>query len=138
MDSSGGRTGDGSPTGVCSFFGPFRNTQFSPIGRPLRRLDPIALGTGPRFSSEVRLRSGPQAAKTILRGWLLHRAALRAVGFDRGFQWLDGRFVEDKVLKDLDVVSFTYVWFAVSHAAPLRLCRGVAANPSQTRSERGG
>ena len=33
-------------------------------------------------TSEVR--------KTILRGWLLHRAALRAVGFDRGFQWLDG------------------------------------------------
>jgi hypothetical protein len=79
-----------------------------------------------------------EARKTILRGWLLHRAALRAVGLDRGFQWLDGSFVEDKVLKDLDVVSFTYVWFAVSHAAPLRLCRGVAANPSQARSERGG
>ena len=79
-----------------------------------------------------------EARKTILRGWLLHRATLRAVGLDRGFQWLDGSFVEDKVLKDLDVVSFTYVWFAVSHAAPLRLCRGVAANPSQTRSERGG
>lgn len=49
-----------------------------------------------------------EARKTILRGWLLHRAALRAVGFDRGFQWLDGSFVEDKVPKDLDVVSFTY------------------------------
>ena len=67
-----------------------------------------------------------------------YRAALRAVGFDRGFQWLDGSFVEDRVPKDLDVVSFTYIWFAASHAAPLKLRRAVAANPSQTRSERGG
>lgn len=26
----------------------------------------------------------------ILTGWLQHRAALRALGFGRGFQWLDG------------------------------------------------
>jgi hypothetical protein len=49
-----------------------------------------------------------EGRKTILRGWLLHRAALRAAGFVRGFQWLDGSFVEDKVPKDLDIVSFTY------------------------------
>lgn len=46
--------------------------------------------------------------KQILRGWLHHRAALRAVGFERGFQWLDGSFVESKDPKDLDVVSFLY------------------------------
>jgi hypothetical protein len=46
--------------------------------------------------------------KTILRGWLRHRDALRGVGFDRGFQWLDGSFVESKDPKDLDVVSFLY------------------------------
>lgn len=46
--------------------------------------------------------------KTILRGWLDHRAALRAIGFDRGFQWLDGSFVEDKDPKDVDVVTFLY------------------------------
>ena len=46
--------------------------------------------------------------KTILRGWLRHRQGLRAAGFDRGFQWLDGSFVEDKDPNDLDIVSFTY------------------------------
>jgi hypothetical protein len=46
--------------------------------------------------------------KTILRGWLRHRNALRSVGFGRGFQWLDGSFVENKDPRDLDVVSFIY------------------------------
>ncbi|MBW0003869.1 MAG: hypothetical protein JO216_10295 [Hyphomicrobiales bacterium] len=46
--------------------------------------------------------------KAILRGWLSHRAALRKIGFDRGFQWLDGSFVEIKEPKDLDVVTFLY------------------------------
>jgi hypothetical protein len=44
----------------------------------------------------------------ILRGWLRHRAVLRAIGFDRGFQWLDGSFVESKDPRDLDVVTFLY------------------------------
>lgn len=46
--------------------------------------------------------------KSVLRGWLQHRVALRATGFNRGFQWLDGSFVESKDPKDLDVVSFLY------------------------------
>ncbi len=46
--------------------------------------------------------------KKILRLWLRHRAALRAVGFERGFQWLDGSFVESKDPRDLDVVTFIY------------------------------
>lgn len=46
--------------------------------------------------------------KSILQGWLHHRAALRAIGFERGFQWLDGSFVESKDPRDLDVVSFLY------------------------------
>lgn len=46
--------------------------------------------------------------KEILRGWLRYRAALRAIGFNRGFQWLDGSFVEDKNPRDLDVVSFLH------------------------------
>lgn len=37
--------------------------------------------------------------KAIIRGWLEHRAALRAIGFVRGFQWLDGSFVEQKIRK---------------------------------------
>jgi hypothetical protein len=44
--------------------------------------------------------------KTILRGWLKHRAALRNIGVQKGFQWLDGSFVEDKDPQDLDVVLF--------------------------------
>lgn len=59
-------------------------------------------------SAEVVTTLGTSAIRrTILRGWLYHRAALRAVGFVRGFQWLDGSFVEDKEPQDLDVVSFT-------------------------------
>ena len=45
---------------------------------------------------------------TILRGWLDHRADLRAAGFLDGFQWLNGSFVEDKQPQDLDVVAFLY------------------------------
>ena len=45
--------------------------------------------------------------KSILRGWLLHRKALRAIGFNDGFQWIDGSFVEKgKEPKDIDVVMF--------------------------------
>lgn len=46
--------------------------------------------------------------RDILRGWLRHRSDLRAIGFERGFQWLDGSFVEDKPPRDLDIVSFLY------------------------------
>ncbi len=48
------------------------------------------------------------ARRAILEGWLRHRAELRAIGFERGFQWLDGSFVEQKTPKDLDVVTFLY------------------------------
>jgi hypothetical protein len=44
--------------------------------------------------------------RAILRGWLNHRAALRNLGIQRGFQWLDGSFIEDKNPQDLDVVLF--------------------------------
>ena len=46
--------------------------------------------------------------KSILRRWLAHRKALRGVGFDRGFQWLDGSFVENREPNDLDVVTYLY------------------------------
>ena len=58
---------------------------------------------------EVALTLGTSPERRdILRGWFQHRAALRAIGFHRGFQWLDGSFVEDKSPKDLDVVTFIY------------------------------
>jgi hypothetical protein len=57
--------------------------------------------------------------KSILRGWLAHRAAVRAIGFDRGFQWVDGSFVEDKVPGDIDVVSFFFRPLAARNHAQL-------------------
>jgi len=50
--------------------------------------------------------AGSQQRHEILNGWLAHRAALRALGIDAGFQWLDGSFVEDKDPQDLDIVTF--------------------------------
>lgn len=45
--------------------------------------------------------------RTILRGLVSYRAALRAVGITSGFQWLDGSFVEEKEPNDIDVVTFS-------------------------------
>ena len=45
----------------------------------------------------------------ILRGWLAHRAALHALGFLQGFQWLNGSFCEQLVSRepnDIDLVTF--------------------------------
>lgn len=48
----------------------------------------------------------------ILQGLLLYRAALHANGYQSGFQWLDGSFMENIELiagrapRDVDVVSF--------------------------------
>ena len=46
--------------------------------------------------------------QSILQGWLDHRAGLRTAGFDRGFQWLDGSFVENRDPRDLDIVTYLY------------------------------
>lgn len=55
----------------------------------------------------VHALSFSERRKTIMRGWLLHRMALRAIGFSDGFQWIDGSFVEKgKEPKDIDVVMF--------------------------------
>lgn len=48
----------------------------------------------------------------VLRGLLDYRRALRDAGFDQGFHWLDGSFVENcevvrgRAPDDIDVVSF--------------------------------
>src|SRR5438046_1296146 len=44
--------------------------------------------------------------RAILVGWLEYRAVLRAKGLRRGFQWLDGSFLEDKDPQDLDLMLF--------------------------------
>jgi hypothetical protein len=46
--------------------------------------------------------------KAILKKWLDHREILRSLGIVRGFQWLDGSFVEEKDPQDLDLVTFTH------------------------------
>ena len=52
--------------------------------------------------------------RTILRGLLDYRTALRRLGFVRGFQWLDGSFVENieahqnRAPNDVDVVTFAH------------------------------
>lgn len=49
----------------------------------------------------------------LLRGFLAYRASLRALGFNQGFQWIDGSFVENVEKhrsmppKDIDVITFT-------------------------------
>jgi hypothetical protein len=54
--------------------------------------------------------SAPRRA--ILRGLVAYRAELRAIGIDRGFQWLDGSYVEDveatrlRSPADIDLVTF--------------------------------
>jgi phage terminase large subunit len=50
----------------------------------------------------------------ILRGLLDYRATLSTVGIVRGFQWIDGSFVEDcetirrRPPDDVDIVTFAY------------------------------
>ena len=44
----------------------------------------------------------------ILHDWLSHRRELRDAGIIKGFQWLDGSFVEDKEPNDLDLVTFLH------------------------------
>lgn len=51
---------------------------------------------------------GTHNRQDILRRWLDHRSRLRAAGIVRGYQWLDGSFLERKEPKDLDTVSFIY------------------------------
>jgi hypothetical protein len=51
---------------------------------------------------------GSNERAKILDGWLRHREELRSLGFQRGFQWLNGSFVENKEPRDLDVVTFLF------------------------------
>jgi Family of unknown function (DUF6932) len=56
-----------------------------------------------------------QERQTILDGWLNLRHGLRTLGYQQGFQWIDGSFVEDvendergRPPGDIDVVSFLF------------------------------
>ena len=59
----------------------------------------------------LRFATSP-ARQAILDGVLRYRSALHAVGLDRGFQWLDGSFLENvesiekRDPRDVDIVTF--------------------------------
>jgi hypothetical protein len=67
--------------------------------------------------------------RSLLQNWLDHRAAFRGLGFTQGFQWIDGSFVEDKIPRDLDVVTFSRRPQRAAGAQALE--RLMRANPDQ-------
>lgn len=71
--------------------------------------DPAFMSPYPADALEVMVLLGTsQKRREILGKWLNHRSALRNIGLNSGFQWLDGSFLESKEPKDLDIVSFIY------------------------------
>jgi hypothetical protein len=85
---------------------------------------PPYLGSNPGLQSELmspyratvtevvgRFATSTERMK-ILAGWLAYRIAMREIGLDRGFQWLNGSFLEDKENlrqeppNDLDLLFF--------------------------------
>jgi hypothetical protein len=73
---------------------------------PHRAPYPVSL-----YDLVVRFGTSPER-RAILDGYLRYRAALHAIGYQAGFQWLDGSFMEDvetlegRPPRDMDVVSF--------------------------------
>ena len=63
----------------------------------------------------VRFGSAGGGRRELLAGLLDFRAALHGAGLTRGFQWIDGSFVEDveslrgRAPGDIDVVTFFYI-----------------------------
>ena len=63
----------------------------------------------------VRFGSAGVGRRELLSGLLNFRAALHSVGLTRGFQWIDGSFVEDvessrgRAPADIDVVTFFHI-----------------------------
>lgn len=94
---------------------PFNHSHVLP---PFIGSDPTAAAQGSPFRAsmlELAERFSHQAARRRLIGGLLnYRAALAALGFVRGFQWLDGSFAEDveasqhRSPNDIDMVTFVY------------------------------
>ena len=63
----------------------------------------------------IRFGSASVGRRGLLSGLLNFRAALHGVGLTRGFQWIDGSFVENvessrgRAPADIDVVTFFYI-----------------------------
>lgn len=98
---------------------------------PINAAQPISPERSPyRVSlTDYVLRFGSTAERrTILSGMLAYRGALHGLGLVRGFQWLDGSFlehvevIEGRPPKDVDVVTFYRLPAGVSQ-------RDLAARP---------
>ena len=85
---------------------------------PIDVLNPTSATRSPyRVSlTDLILRFNTSSERSaILAGFLQFRAALHGVGFVRGFQWIDGSFLEDiEILEsrppnDVDVVTFYHL-----------------------------
>ncbi len=78
---------------------PFLGDPLNPSGYSPYHVDMVQLARRFQFSEE---------RKKILRGFLAFRKTLASLGLKRGFQWVDGSFVEDREPADLDLVNFIY------------------------------
>ena len=87
---------------------------------PMDRRDPVSFNRSPYRVSliDVIARFGnTQIRRELLSGLLDFRAEIHRAGLTRGFQWIDGSFVEDvertrpdsPTPRDIDVVTFYYV-----------------------------
>ena len=82
------------------------------------QLDPTSHARSPYTVSllDVMTRFGnTEARRDLLQRWLDFRAALHRLGITRGFQWIDGSFVENieqthnRPPNDIDLVTFLYI-----------------------------
>ena len=85
---------------------------------PVDPNDPASFNRSPYRTSlvDVVARFGStQSRRELLSGLLDFRAALHGAGLTRGFQWIDGSFVEDvessrgRAPGDIDVAAFVYL-----------------------------
>jgi len=78
---------------------------------------------------------GSNERAKILDGWLRHRAQLQSLGFQRGFQWLNGSFLEDKEPRDLDIVSFLFrpAMFTVGQLSAVLQANRALFDPGQLK-----
>lgn len=84
---------------------------------PINTDSPVSRDRSPYKASvldfAMRFSTSPERI-AILKGFLNHRSKLHEIGVSRGFQWLDGSFleqiemIEQRNPKDLDVVTFFY------------------------------
>ena len=81
-------------------------------------IDPTSHARSPYTVSllDVMTRFGnTEARRDLLQKWLDFRAALHRLGITRGFQWIDGSFVENieqtrnRPPNDIDLVTFLYI-----------------------------